>query len=896
MLSALPSIDRRELFSRLAGGTGTAPTVVTSSRRLAQALARDFDRDRAGAGESAWSTPDFLPFASWVERFWSDALYSEVAPGLPLLLTEVQELAMWQDSIAATHADGLLSLHAAAQQAAQAWRLAHAWGLAGRLRETAEHVDTRAFVEWAARYERLTRERGQVDRARLPDAIAPLLESPSLRKPPAIVLAGFDVVTPQQVRLLQRLESFGSALLVLEPQVRDARTARVAFAKPAEEIDAAARWARARLEKDATARIGIIVPDLARSRNRVERVLARVMEPMRSLGADSPRPFNISLGMALDQWPIVRDALALLRLAGREIPFEEASAVLRSPFLAGAESERAARDALDASMRRRAAAEVTLDGVLRLMRRQNMPAAPRLSGLLERLDEYRRSDLFQRRGAAEWARAIEAALRHAGFPGERTLDSAEYQAWMKWHDALAAFAGLEQVMGSMSWSEACQRLARVAASIVFQPETPDVPVQVLGLLEATGLDFDALWVTGLSEDAWPMPPRPNAFIPLALQRSAGIPHADATASLALDERITAAWKRSAGEVVFSHSRMREDSEIGPSPLVSDIPEASLASLSVWEGAAPRDSMKRRGALQRIADGSGPAVTTGEQPGGTRLFRDQAACPFRAFARHRLDSAPLERPEPGLDPAARGTLMHEMLYNTWRELRDKARLDALSLEEREGLLARAADASLEKCGRFLGDALTGRFRALERERLIGTTREWLDLERRREPFEVVEIEEKREMTFGGITVKVKLDRMDAMAQGGRAVVDYKTGAAALSSWRGPRPDEPQVPMYTVGSGEDVRAVAFATLRRGEMGYCGFAMEKGLLPDVDVVEKKWRKPDDYRNWAAMLAGWRESLDILGSEFARGEARVAPKSTAACEQCDQHAFCRIAEKLDG
>ena len=95
---------------------------------------------------------------------------------------------------------------------------------------------------------------------------------------------------------------------------------------------------------------------------------------------------------------------------------------------------------------------------------------------------------------------------------------------------------------------------------------------------------------------------------------------------------------------------------------------------------------------------------------------------------------------------------------------------------------------------------------------------------------------------------------------------------------------------------MRAVAFATLKRGEMGYCGFAMEKGLLPDVDVVEKKWRNPDDYRGWGAMIAGWRERLDALGREFAQGEARVDPKARAACEQCDQHAFCRIAEKRDG
>jgi hypothetical protein len=149
MLSALPFIDRRELFSRLAGGTGTAPTVVTSSRRLAQVLAGAFDRERAASGALAWDTPDILPFGSWVERFWSDALYSDVAHALPLLLSDVQELAMWQECIAATHGDALLSLPAAAEQAAQAWRLAHAWAMATRLRESAEHADARAFVEWA---------------------------------------------------------------------------------------------------------------------------------------------------------------------------------------------------------------------------------------------------------------------------------------------------------------------------------------------------------------------------------------------------------------------------------------------------------------------------------------------------------------------------------------------------------------------------------------------------------------------------------------------------------------------------------------------------------------------------------------------------------------------------
>jgi hypothetical protein len=104
------------------------------------------------------------------------------------------------------------------------------------------------------------------------------------------------------------------------------------------------------------------------------------------------------------------------------------------------------------------------------------------------------------------------------------------------------------------------------------------------------------------------------------------------------------------------------------------------------------------------------------------------------------------------------------------------------------------------------------------------------------------------------------------------------------------------MYALGSAEDVRAVAFARLKRGEeMGFCGLAMEKGLLPKVGVVQDNGSAgAKEYASWTEMIAGWRAKIGMLGTEFAHGEARVDPKR-GACEQCDQHAFCRIAEKRE-
>ena len=60
-------------------------------------------------------------------------------------------------------------------------------------------------------------------------------------------------------------------------------------------------------------------------------------------------------------------------------------------------------------------------------------------------------------------------------------------------------------------------------------------------------------------------------------------------------------------------------------------------------------------------------------GGSRVFAHQAACPFRAFAEHRLVARPLERLQVGLGPMRSGTLMHRALELLWRELRTQQAL-------------------------------------------------------------------------------------------------------------------------------------------------------------------------------------------------------------------------------
>ena len=907
--AGLPILNKSELLERLAQGRSAAIAVVTPNRRLSAALIRDFDSHQIARGLTSWESADVLPISAFVERSYEDALYSELATQLPILLSGAEEQALWEEAIAASESGkALLSTPSAAELARGAWQIAHEWKLAPRLKSHPANDDAKAFTEWAWRYEGITRRDRHTDRARLPETVALHLMHAAVKKPRVLVAYGFDTLKPQQGDFLAALAATGAEIFACGPEPRISKVRRVPFISAMDELRVAASWSRARLEADPKARIGIVVPDLARSRAAVRRIFSQTMEPAQPLPGGERRavPFDISLGEPLVSYPLVAAAFLALDAAKGEIEFQRASRLVRSPFIAGAETEAANRARLDAQLRKASGAKTSLAHLRRSItkltasdNRYRVPACPILSRSLADVEKFARENLSGSRRPAEWGRAISALLDLFGFPGERALDSSEFQTLKKFHEALAGFAALDRVAGRTRFADACARLQRIAADTLFQPEAPEVPIQVLGILEAAGMEFDHLWVMGLTDEAWPVPARPNPLIPVALQRAAGVPESSGSSSLELDRRITEGWLKAAGEVVLSHALREEDRELVPSPLIRGVSESSPEELALPAYEAFRDAIRRARREERVLDSRAPAIPeNAASSGGTSVFGDQAACPFRAFALHRLDAEGLEVPPPGLDARDRGTLVHAMLAKVWTELKSKAHLDAISDRDLGALLDTAADAAIGRLHWSRPDALAGRFARLEKERLVQLGRAWLDKERRRPAFEVAEIEKKRAVSLGGVTVNAKLDRMDRLTgnkevSGAHAILDYKTGKANIGGWLGARPDEPQLPLYAVTSGTDVAAVAFAHVKAGEMEFKGIARKDGLIPGVGVLTKQ-QASKRYRSWDELISGWRRELEALGREFASGEARVDPKDPlATCRYCEVKPFCRIYER---
>lgn len=869
--------------------------LVTPGERLARAARLAHGEARHAAGAAAWERPQALAWRAFIEGLYDSAADAALgSPGrtLPRRIAAAAVESRWEQAIRAS-AEGtpLLQPAATARDAARAWELITAYRLPLE-RIAAGDEDARAFAAWAEQFMAASHAGGWLEDARLTDWLATRLRERELLAPARVLFAGFDALTPQQRELVESLRAAGSSVQVLEAETAAVPSARRLTAEDAEgEMQAAAAWARTLLERDPATSIGIVVRDLAGCRAALARALDDALCPGAAAGLAVARPYDLSLGLPLASFPVVHAALAALELLGRRMPFTSVSLLLRSPFLGGAEPERHARARLELKLRERVSEHIGLKALTNFA--TTTGGAPMLLRALASLQE-KAAALPSRQLPSAWAGDFADALNRMGWPGERRLDSAEYQTVNALRDLIGTLVHLDGALGPVRFGEALSRLKRLAAEELFQPAGADAPVQVLGLLETAGLAFDHLWVMGLTDDAWPAGPRPASFIPPRLQREFGLPHSGAALELDFARRLTARLLASAPDVMVSTAVAEGDTPLRPSPLVAGLPAIEMPALA---SRAYRVQLQAGypQSVEHYVDPRAPALHPGEQTrGGTGLIKSQAICPFQSFARHRLGAARLEEPALGPDALERGSLMHEVLQAVWVELKDHAHLASLDGAARRALAERAAARAVAAHARNLPDIYTPRVARLEEERLAGRVTAWLEKEAARPPFKVLESESEYLLKLGKLNLRTRVDRIDELPDGGRVIIDYKTGQVDVNAWLDERPDEPQLPLYAVARPERLVGLVFACLRPGEMRLAGLAAREGVGAGVPPYKQRKRRPEEAPDWPALMRWWQANLAALAEEYAAGEARVQPKSPADCERCHLSTFCRIHEQV--
>ena len=428
----------------------------------------------------------------------------------------------------------------------------------------------------------------------------------------------------------------------------------------------------------------------------------------------------------------------------------------------------------------------------------------------------------------------------------------------------------------MNSAQALAHLQAILAGQTFAPQRPAAPIQIMSYLESTGLAFTHLWVGGLQDVSWPSAPNINPFLPLPAQRNAGIPRIDHAGELAFAQRRLAHWQAASEEFVVSHVNEIDEAQHGPSPLIAQWPltqwEALLDEPRHWSHPAFAEAS---GALETLTDVSGSTQPAGPQRGGTTLLRDQALCPFRAWAVHRLGLREERAPRAFPDALDRGILVHDALHLLLGGATPRNH-------------TQISDADID---RAVAAALGNHFAPYpepfvehERNRLAQLLHAWRQVDMQRSNVSIEGLEVSETIELAGLRLQIRLDRVDRAPEG-LTVIDYKTGRVSSRRLLGDRLVEPQLAAYAVYQ-SDVRCVLFAQLDAAKPRLVGFSTDPAQEPQMRAEAL----PEG--GWPAIVERWRGQLTELAQEFRQGHAAVAP-APEACERCHLHSLCRIRDE---
>jgi len=855
--------------------------LLTVNQRLSRHYVSLFSVQQLAKGRPWWETPEILPLSAWLEKVHANCIANGSSD--KTLLPDIVAERTWQQIVAADPAASLLlDADLTASNAQKAWHISNAWaspGFTGKDQNASD--DQLAFARWRVAYEKRSHTDNFIDAATITTHIATVLSAntTAVELPGKILLAGFLSIPVQLQQLLDVLEENGVVISSTEPD-KKARTHRLVLANDETAFSSIAKRTREALEQNPNSQLGVIVHDLQQRRAQVLRAFDNVFFPalnpleISAIG----RPYDLSIGLPLNEQSVIRTALLFLTLLTKGLSDTELSAFLLSPYLPGSEKDARAREKLDARCRDDRIRHVSFFDFIALLPKSDALRAP--------MRKVSKRKWKARSGAAVWAINFGSALRDLGWPG-KSIDSEEYQAVEVWNSCLDDFQMLDNG-DLLAEKRAFGLLARLCRSRVFQMETAATPIQIMGRLESHGLSFDKLWVAGLDSDQWPPATAPTSFISIKHQQAAGVPDSSPELRLDFAENELALWKRSADELYVCHAQVRDDLELSPAPIISDI-AAIKDNVEQTELVDTAALIQKCSFLESVKDTHGPRLADGTRlKGGTRLLENQARCPFKAFALHRLRTSKLEEAGIGLDPRQHGNLFHHAMELFWQQVDTQENLLALSREKLDELINSVIEDSMEEY------RIRSNLKHLQSRYLYRLISDWIEqVERVRQPFTVTQLEQERDVEIAGVGISVKVDRVDELATGETIVIDYKTGQHnTIKTWSETRIENPQLPLYA-GIDPKVEGVCFAQAFPNQNKLIGTTSTDDVVGNLKTPLRTRSFAKKLESWEHAREHWAESLNMLATEIRDGVATITPVNKA-CEFCELPSLCRIGAGL--
>ena len=706
------------------------------------------------------------------------------------------------------------------------------------------------LIKWISEFEKFKTKNNCIDTTDLFSSVYKSLESNI--KTGNYYAYGFKQRTPEQNKLFEILECQSLNSRSLENNIQ-----ALSFIDQETELEAIAKWAKEVNLKNPNSQIGVVIPNLSQLQHLVKSTFDQEFDA--SLLETHHKPYNISLGMSLCQYPLIQHLLSVVKISTQiikgNINLEMLMKTVTSPYIKGALIESNSRALLVNRILGLGFEEATTQKVLQLMK--DCPV------LIQIVNALRSLKIDKKIALEDSLDSINLLLLTWGFTSDRSLSSSEYQLFEKYQNESLILNRLSNFYKKVSLFDAIKILNTHLNSVIFQPKRGAANIHILGALEAEGLYFDHAWVSSMTSNFIPGKIKMPLFIPQKTSIEYELPNSNFLL-VTEDAKVTLkALNNLSPETTYSYAKLMQNREELPSPYIDfkDYQEGSFIKTSSRE-------------LIYIDDYKAPKIQDLSIKKGVKTLQNQMSCAFRGFAA-RLDIDDFEAPHVGLSRLQQGNLIHKILETFFNEIKSGASLLRLTELELDNLIEKhteSATLSLPKSN----------FKLNEKIRLVKIIRQHIDLEKQRSDFEVIKTESTSEVDINGLKFSTRIDRMDRLANGDSLIIDYKTGKdVKVSQMTGDPIDQAQLPIYAVTNSVD--GVAFATINSNDCQFKAITKNKSELPLTKQAIN--RMPE----WDKQINEWMSILNSASEQFQNGIASVLPVKNA-CDYCDYDLLCRV------
>ncbi|MDQ6961967.1 MAG: PD-(D/E)XK nuclease family protein [Mariprofundaceae bacterium] len=864
----MSDMSKEELLKQLQSGA----LLLCVNQRLARYWLYHYEQWQQSLGRGAWATPATFALQHWVQQQYRVHGFAQS------ILSGSQEKALWQHIIDHDIGTTLLDSRAMATRAQEAYELLQRYQLdLSNVQE--ENQEVQCFKRWACAFEARLGKDHQLVASQVSAQLAQAVAQQQFPLASKIIWAGFDDINPMNQALLDGMQVHHE----------------VSFYQPKAKLGQAESWQchdeeselrriceRIRQIYPEKQHIGVLVPDMQRRKEAISRVFHAELSPQSVLLAEEHKAaFNLSLGSPLIGQPLIRFVFLLLRCCNHsQIQFEHMSALLLSPYLFP--MERRGRAQLEQLLRCENMERFRLKDLLA------WPAFVRYaSSTHAAFVSFQQLDLPRQQLPSEWLSYIHQVL--LVFEVEQRLHlGSEKAQWRSWLDVNDKISVLDDLLGSLPFLSFLTVLQQSCAEQAFRPDPSQSSIQVMGMLEASGMVFDHVFVVGMHENAWPTQAKPHPLLPLNLQREHQMPHADAQREFDYANQVWQNILMSSHCLEISFPLVADGQDTRPSCLLQAMPKQVHTGneTAQWQ----QQLFAHPAQMDDVQTAYLPPSAHEKISGGASLLHAQARCSFKAFAQFRMKIQALaSKPHAGFNPLQRGNLLHEVLNLFWFEIKTLQQLKEL-------VQANRLTTQLQHCITHVLENQQLRAHPLhqqfEQQRLIHVLEKWFALELERPDFSVVACEQAYDVNVAlpsgsaqsHLALRVKIDRIDQDEQGNMLLLDYKTGRVDLKGMLKDPFLEPQLPLYLqVESLQKADAVAFASIRADDKGphFAGLSRVDALLPNVDAQDLAWED---------QLQQWQQGISHLAADFFLGDTKAEPHQKQDCSYCQMQRLCRI------